>query len=81
VGAILDTAQQPRLPPSIGHLPGDVTPAGAPQHVVTPCHVMAAITLSRSINTSFHSAFKFALCFSTDDGVICGSGILIIFGS
>lgn len=77
VGAILDKAQQPRLPPSIGHLPGDVTPAGARQHVVTTCHVMAAITLSCTINASFHSAFNFVPCFSTDDCVICGSGILL----
>lgn len=49
-GAMLDQIHQPRLPPSIGHLPGDVTPAGARQRVdITQCHVMAAITLPRSI--------------------------------
>jgi hypothetical protein len=49
VGAILHLVQQLRLPPPIGHLPGDVTPSGAQQR--------ADVTLSRDgghYSVTFH---------------------------
>jgi hypothetical protein len=59
---MLDLIQQPRLPPPIGHLPGDVTPAGARQRAdVTPCHVIAAIT-SITVHCHFRDTFIFAPC-------------------